>query len=402
MLRKMITKVLRKALTLLEGEENNKLYNITNTEVETQEVLEEVEEVEEVEEGRAIPLKSIADMTDEEFKEYYRRCSEDISAQLFSKGYKALPEILREYEDEIIKQYVMFQFMTLGSYDKEKDNLDVSRDKLIAMAVENNKEQFKLRMIEQGKAKISKAQINLINKLGEQIKERDNTFTWTIPNNKFDASDLIEEMNKRLGVDTKKKSVMVNGITEGQLNAIKKLSKKLNKEVEIPTSVSEASKLIESLISELNNNGSNKATDKQIEYVKRLLKANNKRWTAKREEKYRAMTMQEISATIAELKASCPEINNISEGQIRYIKDLSRLLNAPIPSDLSNMSKTQATKTISKLRREYFYIQCRANGTMLSKEDIAKMSDNQIKEMLSQFKLERKTDNYTKHPEDVI
>lgn len=396
MLRKMIAKVLRKVLVLLEVEENNKLHYVTNTEVKTQKVLREV-----TEEKKASP-KLVADMSDEEFKEYYRKCAEDISAQLISKGYKALPEILGDYEDEVIKQYVMFQLITLGSYDREKDNLDVSRDKLIAMAVENNKEQFKLRMIEQGKANISKAQIDLINKLGKQIKERDNTFTWTIPNNKFDASDLIEEMNKRLGVNTKKKSVMVNGITEGQLNAIKKLSAKLNKEVEIPTSISEASKLIESLINELNNNGSNKATDKQIEYVKRLLRANNKRWTAKREEKYRAMTMQEISATIAELKASCPEINNISEGQIRYIKDLSRQLNAPIPSDLSNMSKIQATKIISKLRREYFYIQCRANGTMLSKEDIAKMSDNQIKEMLSQFKLERKTDNYTKHPEDVI
>lgn len=396
MLRKMIAKVLRKVLFLLEVEKDNELYYVTNTEVKTQKVLREV-----TEEKKASP-KLVANMSDEEFKEYYRKCAEDISAQLISKGYKALPEILGEYEDEVIKQYVMFQLITLGSYDREKDNLDVSRDKLIAMAVENNKEQFKLRMIEQGKANISKAQIDLINKLGKQIKERDNTFTWTIPNNKFDASDLIEEMNKRLGVDTKKKSVMVNGITEGQLNAIKKLSAKLNKEVEIPTSISEASKLIESLIKELDDKGSNKATDKQIEYVKRLLKANGKRWTAKREEKYRAMTMQEISATIAELKASCPEINNISEGQIRYIKDLSRQLNAPIPSDLSNMSKIQATKTISKLRREYFYIQCRANGTMLSKEDIAKMSDNQIKEMLSQFKLERKTDNYTKHPEDVI
>lgn len=342
-------------------------------------------------------------------EEEVKKGIEDIISQLFSKGYKALPEILSQFPEQIVKAYVVSQLVQLGEYDSEKDALEeLSYDELIEKSVELNYLQFRMRMIEQGKAKVSKPQKDLIERLVTQIKARNPNFEYKVPTNKFEASDLIVELNKILGRDNEKNE-LINNMTRRQYNKLKYLTDVLGKEMPKVNSVQEASAEIQKLQAILDTRPDLKVepmcSQAQLEYMKRLYQMEGKRWIKTSAAKYMKLTRTEMSKEIQkkrdEIYANNPKLFLASKGQVSFMADLMRNLQIPFNiDDLKKMTKEQASKKISELRRETLYIACKTTSPM-SREEIKKLSDDAVKELLRNIRMENRTNYYQEDP-DVV
>jgi hypothetical protein len=324
----------------------------------------------------------------------FDRILEDIQAELIAKSYKALPDILWQYPVKVVQQYVIVQMNILGQYDPEKDNLESkSREELTNLSVNLNQEIFRLRQIEQGKANVSEAQKNVIVSLSERLK-----CTVEMPKDKFAASKLIEKLKSQLP-----KVEMAGNMTAAQHNAIERICKVLEKDakevVSSCKSVKEASEAISALKAEIESHpeltAPKLASNSQIEFVKRLYKQLNKRFTKKAEEKFRAMTIKECSEAIGELKKLVPDINDATEGQVEYIISLCTILNRPVnASEVKKMDKLSATNLIDGLRRDYLYLLYKASGSSVSKEEIAEFSRDTVKKCIEQLLEEKKLHDY--------
>ena len=140
-----------------------------------------------------------------------------------------------------MQRFVIVQKIALGDYAPEIDILDdTTHEQLVEIACDLNRLQYKKRMIEQGKAQVSEPQKDLIERLVSQVKAINPNFEYKVPTNKFEASDLIEELNKILGRDNEKNE-LVNNMTKRQYNKLKYLTDVLGKEMPKVNSVQEAS-----------------------------------------------------------------------------------------------------------------------------------------------------------------
>jgi hypothetical protein len=317
----------------------------------------------------------------------------DIQAQIMVKGYKEIENILREHHVQVVQHFVMMQLIALGSYDPEKDNMEqYTMEQLIAMALENNQLQFEKRMTEMGKAEITPAQRKAIENI---CRVHSVTFTGK---NKFEASRFIEKYNA-----PKTAPKLVGNITEKQHNAIVSLCTKLNIPLVECKSIAEASDVIGKLTAQVNANPElNKATENQVDYVKRLLKSLNKRWTKVQDAKYRAMSKDEISSAIKALEAHVPQSTTITEGQVSYISQLCSRLSKPYNvEEIKLMDKTTASSVISSLRRELLLVLAKATGTPITAKDVASMNEDAVKELVAQMEMEIKTKYYTKEVTEV-
>jgi hypothetical protein len=323
----------------------------------------------------------------------------EIKAQIYVKGYKVIPEILPEYDIQVVQAFVLNQMITLGEYAPEHDNLDqYGMDELVSMAMDLNQLQFEQRMIAQGKAQITAAQINAINTLSKKAGE-----TVKMPTNKFEASRLIEKLKEKVGDNRKSDGTP----TENQKKLLAYLCKTLAYPLPVCNTSKEASEWIAKLNEELNKHPELKqekmATTAQIEYAKRLYKSLGKRWTKTTESKYAKMTIADMGKALLTLKedyeANHPEAKLATEGQIKYIGQLCRILE--IPYDLSSaesLTKEQATAKLIELRKSYLKFLLIGQGTKDVKF-VDTMKDDAVKELINQVQLERKTKHYTSAPE---
>lgn len=314
----------------------------------------------------------------------------DIQAEIFAKGYKAIPETLQQYRTEMIQHYVTMQKIALGDYAPEYDNLDaLTREKLIELASELNQYSFEKRMIQSGKADITAKQIAFLNKNG----------ITDMPSNKFDATRLINSILVGQGIDTSK--AYDPNPSEAQLKRVATLGKLLNKDckmLDVSTKRS-CSALIGSLQAELDSKPelSPKATEKQIEAVKRYLALLGKRMTAKRLAEYTAMNSSQISVVITDLKKQHDLLHpEASEGQVSYIISLCDSLNIPCePLAVKQLTKVQATAKIEELRRKWLYVLTRKTTPGMTQDDIALMSSDSVNALITHIKEESKTREYT-------
>lgn len=338
-----------------------------------------------------------------------QRRLDNIQSEIFSKGYKAIPEILSQYPEQIVMLFVMMQKVALGDYAPEIDILDdTTHEELVQIAVELNKLQYEKRMIETGKANISKAQRDLVNKLRTQFKAMfPNETLPKEPTNKFEASDQIEYLNEKVGFKKEKKEYFKN-MTVPQYNKLRYLCATLDKEMPEVASVKEASEKIQELVAELEKHPElNKplmCTEPQLDYMRRLYKREGKRWTKQSANKFMKLTRTEMSNAIQEKKAeldiSHPESNLASPGQITYMKDLMNRLSLPYnPDDLPKMSKDSATKKIDELRRKLLYI-VSIGTTNLSKKEIKEMPSVMVRDLLKEAQMEKRTNYYTDDIDD--
>jgi hypothetical protein len=326
------------------------------------------------------------------------RIIEDIQAGIIAKGYKAIPDILSEYDDVIVKNFVIMQLNALGQYDPEKDNLELSKDKLIDMAMELNRQQFVQRMKEQGKASMTKAQKEIIEKLwGRQNVPADKR---VMPSDRFEASELIDKLIKNIPQKT-----MKGNITEGQFKAIESLCTKLQKNaglhIGLCKNVKDASDMISMLSAEVEKAGLNSSamcSDAQIEYIKRMCKMLHKRLTEKKETELRAKTAKEISELIGKMQEQCkalPEYNAITKGQVDYIISLCNTMNLPVSvDDIKKLTKQEATKKIDALRRDYLYMLYKGTGTQIERKDIDLLDSEAVKKCIEQLREENKLKDY--------
>lgn len=328
-------------------------------------------------------------------KEVVDKWLEEIQSSIMALGYKAIPEILSEYRTEMVQHFVLTQKISLGEYVPELDNLDsLTRQELIKTACELNQLSYEKRMIEQGKAFVTKAQKEILAKYG--VKD--------MPKNRFEASRLIDKVLKDNGIDTSKP--YSTDATEKQINRIKKLSEILGKEIAITEvkTKSEASKLINDLQNELNSKPEliPTITEKQFKTIAKLLKQLNKRMTAKRKAEYEKLNRFEASKVIAELSKEYNEKHpEATEGQVQYIITLCSLMNLPYNVDeIKALTKKEATKKLDKLNREYLYILTRKVSPSMTKEEIANMDYNTVKALISQIKEENKSKDYKDFPEE--
>lgn len=398
MLRKLVAKVLRRLVKALEGEKKvlsvDEYCTVTSTSSKTR-----GHKVHDTHEKKITDLNKLER---EDKTAYINQCLEDIQAELYVKGYKAMEEILTQYHIEVVQTFVLTQLVQLGQYSPEEDNLDqYTIHQLIEKASENNQLLWRQRQIEQGKAQVSQAQLDAIKNMSKKL-----SIQPVMPKDKFEASEIIEALSKRLGRD-----VNSNKPSDAQLNAINTLCKKLGKNLalaEVAVDGKTASKTIQNLQNELKEHPEldtpSLATKNQVEYVKRLLALQKKRWTEKREKQYSSMTAKDISAVIETLNAQCKEAGLIddhaSEGQVKYILSLGKLLKKNYnPEEVKALDKKQASKVIENIQREYLYFLYRGNGSQITKKEIASMSLATVRELIDQLQLERKTHFYEKNAE---
>lgn len=319
----------------------------------------------------------------------------DIFARIIALGYKEIPAILSQYHHSVVTAFVLSQYVQLGQYAPELDNLDSKTlDELVVIASELNQLSFEKRMIEQGKAPITPAQITALQSIARVQK-----LSITIPTNKFDAGRLITKLLENQ--PAKSPTEMINGITVKQNNKINELCKLMNKFPLTPGNVALASEYIEVLTKEATELGlvtENMATKPQIEYIKRLYASLNKKITKKVQETLDKLTFVKAQELIEKLNAQyqlTPESKIITEGQVDYIIQLSGILNVPVnPTDVKALSKEQATALIDKLSRDYLALLCRGTGTQLSAIDLIKMTPEQVKTMIKQIREENKSKDY--------
>lgn len=400
MLRNLVAKVLKSLLGLVEVKKPvitsaEDYLTVTSTKNSTSKGVK-------VHETHEVINTNLDTMDREQKKAYMNSCLEDIGAELFVKGYKELTDILEQYETEVVQTYVISQLVQLGMYFPESDNIDsLDRKALIEKALVNNQLLFRQRMIAEGKAQVSEKQLKMIQDLSKQLKVQ-----VVIPKDKFEASEMIEALNKRLG-----KTNSNGGASQAQVNAINTLCKKLGKELalsEVAVDIKTASETIQNLQNELKAHPEldtpTPASKAQVEFVKRLLTLQKKRWTAKREETYSKMSAKDISEVISTLKAECEASGVLStkatEGQVNYILSLGKLLKKVYnPEEVKALEAPQASKLIETLQREYLYLLYRGNGNKITKAEISAMSVITVRQLIEQLQLERKTRYYEKSAE---
>lgn len=354
------------------------------------------------------PSVNIADNNREISDEEKRTGVENIQSEIYSKGYKAIPEILSGYPEQIITLFVTMQKVALGDYCPETDSLDdTTHEELVQIACELNALQFEKRMIETGKANMSKPQKDLVEKVMSQYKAKfPSAEQPKMPTNKFEASKLIDSLNKKIGYKKKEVKLFKN-MTEPQYNKLKYLCTTLEKDMPEVASVQEASVIIGELQAELDTKPHlvqiKMCSEPQLEYMKRLYKIEGKRFTKTSINKFMKLTATEMSKEIQakkeELEATKPELALASPGQITYMKDLMNRLSVPYaPEALPKMKKEAATAKIDELRRQLLYI---ASGGSLTKEAIKEMPASIITDLLKNADMERKTKFYEDTPQNV-
>jgi hypothetical protein len=129
MFRKLVAKVLKSLVKLVEGEKtvirNAEDYLTVTSTKETASRGVKVHETHEVKKN------NLDDMDREEKKAYINNCLEDIGAELYVKGYKALTEILEQYETEIVKLMLSLNLLILECTLQNKIILIVLIEKLL-------------------------------------------------------------------------------------------------------------------------------------------------------------------------------------------------------------------------------------------------------------------------------
>lgn len=333
-------------------------------------------------------------------KQYMAENIDDIKIQIIAKGYKAIPEILKDFQQDTVQQFVQQQLVLLGQFDPERDNLDSCTKKdLIKMALHNNKLQYRQRMTEQGKVpNANKAQLDYITNL---CTKNNYAIDMNTIRNSWEASDMIEYLKEKFNIQPKG-----NTATVKQIEAINKLASKLNMEVAstMTADFNSASKTISELGALLPKEEyvPKQATVPQIEYALRVWKLLGHRITAKKKEEFNAMTTQtlskEITAMNKELYTQHPELNAPTEGQIKYLRQLLDICMLPVPEQLPT-TKEACTKSIDNLNRQYLFLQMKSTSPDVTREDIKKMTINQVKELLEQLKTERRSKYYTDNSE---
>lgn len=345
-------------------------------------VVTKVEEtvVTKVEETVVIPVVYDYKELERTSPETLTRMIEDIQDNIGGLGYKAIPEILSEYDDYMIAKFVRLQSIQLGQFDPESDNIEeLSRAQLIQSAVDNNQLQFKMRKIEQGQADVTAKQKDFFVKRNLEV-----------PSDTFEASEMIEKILKSEGVDTSKP--FNKEVSPAQLNAIAKMSSKLGIAEVVPTDKFHASEILGKLKVACDTKfGAEPASDKQKEYYKNLIKNTNKKMTKKRVDFLLACTKEEISKEIEVLSKEAKLDNTISKGQIDYIVSLSKRLSVPYSvEEVSRLDKKSATVCIEKLQRRLLGVYGLQGHHAYSKEEVMALSKDEVKNMLSLIASENK------------
>lgn len=339
-------------------------------------------------------------------EEDIRKEVDTILSDIQDEGYTEIPNILAQHPIEVVVSFVRMQEIATNLYDNELSDTDtLGVTELIDKAVELNQIQYQQRMRDMGMSQITEGQVRLIKRLLQETGE-----TAAIPTDKFQASDMIERLNKKLG---RKPRTANSKPTTPQMRRLNWLATEVNVPVPTVTTIKGASDQIEALQAMYDTKLANgevaakMATEPQLAYMQRLYKMNGKRWIKTSANKFAKMTAQEMSKEIESMKElvakNNPNIDNISEGQVSYIISLCGQLNLPYNvDDIKGLTKTQATNRIDKLRRELIIVLGTVNGTRtIQKSDVDLMSNDQVTAMLKQMQLERRTTEYTETVQTV-
>ena len=306
----------------------------------------------------------------------------DLRDEIFEAGIDNIIPVLENKRTELLQDYLISLKCINGSYQPEFDNIDsLSREQIIEQIDEISFENFKEAMARKG-FKVnppSEKQIAKLKELG---------FIGTMPKTSIGASKLIESVVGKAD----------NKPTQAQINRISKLVELLGFQGEDYSYKTkfEASKVIEKLQKIADDTlGEEKASDKQIEYYSRLLKQNNQRFVGKKKAFAENATKKEISNAIEKLKKEIAKNHpELSEGQLSYLISLHQRLMLPFNKDeLAKLTKEEASKIIAKLNKEVLYLETRRYQASLTMNDIKKMSDNEVRDMLKQIAQDKKDQN---------
>lgn len=330
----------------------------------------------------------------------YQEDIDDITAKFIAFGYKAMREILPVYEEGSLMEFCKRQEVLLGSYDKEKDTLEqLTKAQLIERILDNNKLQFRQRMVEQGKAFAPKqSKLDFIQDLAEKYNEK---IDFSKIKTTFDAQDIIEFIYKKHNIQRQDPKGQPN---ENQIQAVKNLCKRLNMEVaaSMVDTAEDASKTIRELSAQVEEQVKNEepvaCSEKQVTYASNLWTKLGHKVTAKKKAEFTAMSKREMSALIKDLEKEYeekdPEANAPSEKQLSYICTLLDMCMMPKP-DIMPKTKKAATASIANLKRHHLFILTRVTSPSLTKDDIRAMSTEAVDNMRDAIMAEKKTRDYT-------
>lgn len=337
---------------------------------------------------------------DEITKEQIDKQTEQISDAIIALGYKAIPDILRANHPLAVEKWLMFKMMELDIYQNESTNLEeLNMDEMIALAEELNLLSYRKRMIEEGKAKISKEQMKLFKDTLNRCKKIDKNYNKSIPTDKFTCSDDIDEMFKFINAN----KIMVGNITDKQYKKLKFQCKTLGIDYKQPASIAEASELIAKLDKEIEAKGIDTtiyATEPQIDTAKRYYRLLGKRWTKQSLNKWAKMPIGKASEEISKLKELYLN-SKASSDRMKYVKDLAKKLNAPLAEDLT-LTNREANKLTDKFKRQILNKMAEVGYVALTSEEIAELNPSKVSELIKQIQIERKTKYFEKNAEEIM
>lgn len=334
-----------------------------------------------LEEGLAKDIRPV-DMRDLDYSKLSDDRKLDMKAELresiFKGGIENVATVCDEYPTELLQHYLISLMCANNTYQAEFVNVEsMSREQIIASIDEINFDNFKEVMSKKGITvkEPSEGQIKKLKELGVN----------KMPKTSFGASEIIKSF---VGESDNKP-------TESQIKRINALVERLGlqgEEVTYKTKY-DASKIIGELQAKADEVlGAEPATKEQIRYYAQLLKACNKRLTQSRKEFAHSCTKKQISEEIEKLKEELKTLHPyVSEGQLNYLISLHQMLMLSFNiDDLKKLTKEEGTELISKLRREYLYMETRRYQASLTMKAINDMTDDEVTSMLNQINNDKK------------
>ena len=297
-----------------------------------------------------------------------------------------IPEICKDFDTEILLQYLISLRVGAGDWSKEQDNLEsYTREEIINAIQELSLSNYKKAMQDKGilNIKVTPAQIAVLRGYGYQ-----------------DIDKIITSAKAR-SVIAFIENVDLNKPSKKQIELIKNKCERLEIACEdyIPETRKQASKMIEELKKfEIEKFGEEPVTEKQLELLETLMRNCELAETTiqKNLEKYKKeYTKDSISDIIADWKRKYDvDFPGATQGQKDFIRSLCESLMTQVPSNLETMTREEAKSVIFALKKKQLYMYSYYAQNGLTMKDIEMLTETQVDNAIRKCREDR-ADQYT-------
>lgn len=297
-----------------------------------------------------------------------------------------IPEICKDFNTDVLLQYLLSLRVGAGDWSKEQDNLEsYTREEIINAIQEISLENYKQAMINKGilNINVTPGQIAVLKGYG------------------YADVDKIITSAKARSVIAFIENVDLNKPSDRQVELIKNKCEKLGIACEdyIPKDRKQASKMIDELKKmEVEKFGEEPVSEKQLELLETLMRNCELAETAiqKNLEDYKKNhTKNSISDVITDWKKKYDiEFPGATQGQKDFIISLCESLMTQAPANLNTLTREEAKSVIFTLKKKQLYMYSYYAQNGLTMKDIEMLTEKQVDNAIRKCRKDR-ADQYT-------